>query len=112
MIQTFGAGDFLLTQGFHQPHLVITSIDEPGHDTRVEAYPNPATDFVHIRLQEPGYADFQYRLFDEQGRLVSNSKLDGIITEVRLKGKQAGVYFLVITKANQEVSTFKIVKNR
>lgn len=112
MTQTFGGADLLLTQGFHQPYMLVTSIGEPGHDIRVEAYPNPATDFVHIRLQEPDYADFKFRLFDEQGRQVSSNKLEGIITEVSLKGKQAGVYFLVITKTNQEVSIFKIIKNQ
>jgi len=113
MIETFAADDIVLTQGFHQPHLVVTSIDEiPGHDISIDAYPNPTTDFVNVRLHDDKYAEMEYSLFDEQGRLIRSSRLEGLITEVSLNEQQAGIYFLIITRGSEEIKTFKVVKNR
>jgi len=113
MVETFTADDIVLTQGFHQPHLIVTSIDEmPGHDISIDAYPNPTSDFINIRLHDDKYHDMEYNLFNEQGRLIRSGRLEGLITEISLNEQQNGVYFVIITTGREEVKTFKVVKNR
>ncbi len=113
MIETFDANDMILTQGFHQPHLIVTSVDEiPGHDICIDAYPNPTDNHVHIRLNDGEYADMHYSLFDSNGRLIGTRPLESLVTQVNLTQHEPGVFFLIITRSNEEIKTFKIVKNR
>ncbi len=113
MIETFEANDLILTQGFHQPHLIVTSVEElPGYEISIDAFPNPTSDLVNIRINDESFAGLQYKLFDSNGRLVDTNTLENSITKINLSDKQPGVFFLIVSKERKEIKTFKIVKNR
>ena len=110
--ETFQNDELILTQGFHQTDLVITSIDElPGLDFEISAYPNPASHHVNIGLKDGEYENLRYRLVDFQGREITNGDLEGTLTTVSFSGFRSGVYFLLISRGGQEIKSFKIVKN-
>ena len=44
-----GSG-FVLTQGFQQPGIKVISAETPHEGTGVDVYPNPATDFINVKL--------------------------------------------------------------
>ena len=51
VIETIAAVDNLITQGFQQPHLTITTVEEnPDLDFTITAYPNPAHGIVNLKV--------------------------------------------------------------
>ena len=52
----------------------------------------------------------QYLLFDGNGKLLSQKKVESYLTEVSLSQMQSGIYFIKIQAGTRELRTFKIVK--
>ena len=48
-VEIIGSSDFILTQGFQQPGMKISSEIKP-EGNGVEVYPNPATDYINIKF--------------------------------------------------------------
>ena len=99
----FMVGDILLTQGFHQGNLVVTSIRGPEPLIQLKAYPNPVLDILIIETEKP---DLGYRLVDINGSVLENGKIRSVPFELDLTGFPSGIYFLWI----EEYQTHKIIK--
>ncbi len=111
VIATFSAEDLILTQGFHQSGLIITTVEEVSDmGFGIAAYPNPATDFVTISLKELPSEATTFGLFDSSGRKLLSGELISREKTLSLGSMDSGVYFLRISKGNQHVKTFKILK--
>lgn len=51
VIETIAAVDNLITQGFQQPHLTITTVEEiPGLDFTITAYPNLSHGIANLKV--------------------------------------------------------------
>ncbi len=108
---TFSAEDLILTQGFHQSALTITTVEEiPGMGFGIAAYPNPATDFVTISLKELPSEATTFGLYDFSGRKLLSGELVSREKTLSFGSMDSGVYFLRISRGSQHVKTFKIVK--
>jgi hypothetical protein len=59
----------------------------------IGVFPNPATDAVHVRIQQP-FASGSLRLFDSEGRVVLQQKLEKGTLEYRLElsNLASGIY--------------------
>src|SRR4030042_2117182 len=71
VIATLTNGNITLTQGFQQPRLsvtVIKSID--GLPFTIEVYPNPTDDLLLIKLDYDEARDFQYLMYDVNGKVL------------------------------------------
>jgi hypothetical protein len=97
-----------LTQGFQQATPNIITGIETLDDVLVNIYPNPTTDYIHVKQDEPKYLDYQ--LFDLNGVMVKNDKLVGLETKVSLAEYLPSVYILKIINDNAECKTFQIIK--
>ena len=112
VIETVLDGNNILTQGFHQTNLSVTSVDElkfPGLTLKV--YPNP-TDYI-LYIQTEGRTDvkLQFALFDANGKILFNKKVTENREEVNMKRYAAGNYVLKITIADEApIQEFKIIK--
>ena len=52
MIDTYSAGGTIVTQGFHQTQLTVTSIDESNpFSLNVNVFPNPTSQFLNIGVE-------------------------------------------------------------
>ena len=114
-----------VAEGVQQPWeiSVVTGIPEAeGIDLILSAFPNPATDFLILRVENYDYQNLSYQLFDVNGRLIVNKQLESNQVRIDMTGLVYGVYFLRvyskdvtdrtgISRPPQEVKTFKIVKN-
>ena len=103
--ETISSTSTKITQGFHQNHLEIVSIEEHkefGYEIKV--YPNPSTDFINVELtfigkfSTTGNTEFKIMLIDNLGKIlmseVIKNKLEYMIP---MQDYAAGQYILKIT---------------
>lgn len=111
VIETYSSADMIVTQGFQQPVIVVSTMtEEPGLEFQVTAYPNPTSAHVNISTELWEGENLMYRVYDMQGRFVIRNKLLGSQTRVAFDDLQPGTYFLKITRDEKPVKTFKIMK--
>jgi len=111
VIETFTGGNNILTQGFQQTNLTVTAIDElTGLNFEISAFPNPATDIVKLRIGKESFVGMQYRIYDMNGNLVMQNRLEGIETEIPFKDLSPAEYILKVNDNSKEVKSFKIAK--
>jgi hypothetical protein len=111
---TNSASSGTITQGVQQPFeiMIVTGI-EATNDIKLDwsAYPNPATGFVKLKLNNYNMENLIYQLFDMNGKLIRTRKVDGNETIIPMENIAPSTYFLRVTEDNKEVKTFKIIKN-
>jgi len=103
-----------VARGVQQPFeiSVITAIDEAkGITLQCSAYPNPTTEFIKLKLENYKTENLTYQLFDINGKLLENKKIDGNETRIVMYNLVPATYFLKVIQCNKEVKTFKIIKN-
>jgi len=108
-----------VAQGVQQPFeiSVVTAIDKAkGINLSVLAYPNPTTDYLTLRIEEFEISNLSYQLFDMNGKLLQNEKITSNQTSVFMSNLVPAIYFVKVVKTShdlsqQEVKTFKIIKN-
>ncbi len=114
-VQTYENGSNMLTEGFHQPELLITNIEEVNNlDMSVNIFPNPTSEFINIELSG-NRTNMTAQLFDMNGKEVSRVKVDAyqMETGINVSKLAVGGYLLRLTEVNgQYVSTHQIQKGR
>jgi hypothetical protein len=109
-----GAG-FFLTQGFQQPGMKYKA-EAPHEGTGVDVYPNPATQFINIKLFGDGARKFTIEMINLSGTIVSTMTLDFItqyyyIQQIDVTRLSNGFYFVRITSDDSKIMrVFKIEK--
>jgi hypothetical protein len=103
-----------VTQGVQQPYeiSVITGI-EAAKDISLEmvVYPNPAQDFVKLTIKNYEAQNLKYQLYDINGSLIKDNKVEGNETSISMQNLLPSVYFLKVTDNNKVIKNFKIIKN-
>ena len=113
-IQTGTSGS--VSEGVHQPWeiSVVTGILEAkGIDLILSAFPNPATDFLILRVENYDYQNLSYQLFDVNGKLLKERRVTGSEITISMTNLAAAVYILKVIRTSpsyQEVKTFRIIK--
>ncbi|MBK7133180.1 MAG: T9SS type A sorting domain-containing protein [Bacteroidales bacterium] len=111
IIPTFKNGNLILTHGFQQ-QLIITSVEENIDIlVNIKVFPNPASDNLNIRFEEPIDGEVVITIIDSQGRLIKTETIEATTTEkqISLQELGGGVYFLRMTKGKL-VNVYKVVK--
>jgi hypothetical protein len=102
-------------QGVQQPYEIFASaIHENPVSFSFSTYPNPTSDFITLTLDENttlALESMNYELFDVQGKLIKNDKIIDFKTTIDFKEFVPGTYYLRISQNNNELQSFKIVKN-
>ncbi|TXB66995.1 T9SS type A sorting domain-containing protein [Vicingus serpentipes] len=107
--ETVSDGTNDLTQGFHQTNLTITLVEDLDLDFSVEVYPNPATDFINLSLEN--YNGFTLHLFDVTGKILNQSTLKSPKTSVNVSEYPKGMYLLTLTnQKDKKIKTYQIIK--
>lgn len=103
-----------VAQGVQQPYeiSVVTGIEEAlGISLEIMVYPNPATDFVKLKIENYEVQNLKYQLYDINGSLLQDNKIVGNETNIVMSYYMSATYFLKVTDNNKVVKTFKIIKN-
>jgi hypothetical protein len=115
-----------VSQGVQQPFeiSVVTGIEEAKDiNLSVSAYPNPTTDYLVLKVENYDNGNLSYQLFDMQGKLLENKKIEGNETSIVMSNLVPATYFVKVyavgrndrtgvTEGNKEVKTFKIIKTQ
>lgn len=100
-----------VSQGVQQPYeiSIVLELEEAiGINLNLYAYPNPTIDFITLKVD---YDEMSYEIFDINGRLLANKKVQGNETNIQVGNFTAATYFLKVFQNNKQVKTFKIIKN-
>lgn len=112
-VQTYDNGTNILTEGFHQPELLVTSIEEVSElNMSVNIFPNPSTEFINIEFMG-NKTDMLVELFDMHGKIVRQIDVRAFQMEtgINVADIAAGGYLLRLTEENGKyVSTHQIQK--
>ena len=103
-----------VAEGVQQPYEIstITAIEvADGINLFIEAYPNPASDYLTLRIDEYDISNLSFQLFDINGRLLQNDKITNRVTRIIMSNLVPATYFVKIIQSNIEIKTFKIIKN-
>lgn len=101
-------------QGVQQPYEIseVTGVyDTKEYDLSISVYPNPTTDFLILKVERDYVENLSYQLFDVNGKLIENKKIEGNETSIPTSNFEPAIYFLQVTEGNKEVKKFKIIKN-
>ena len=103
-----------LVQGVQQP-FEFQTLSTPALLTvqlTAVTYPNPTTDFVLLKILDTALENLQYTLFDLNGKTIVSKKINSFSTKITMKNFATGMYLLKLTKNNQPLKTFKIIKKQ
>jgi hypothetical protein len=103
-----------LVQGIQQP-FEFQTLSTPALLTvqlTAVTYPNPTTEFVLLKISDTALENLQYTLFDLNGKTIDSKKINSFSTKITMKNFATGMYLLKLTKNNQPLKTFKIIKKQ
>jgi len=110
-IPTLNAGTHVLTQGFHQTLLTITSVSEwTPDDFAINVYPNPVMTALSIQLGKTPDQPLPWTLTDMGGKTVMTDRLTSTLSQYEVSSLASGVYFIQIALSPGDFRTWKIVK--
>lgn len=110
--ETLAQNNFILTQGFQQPNIIITntSVDEK-QIKNISVYPNPFNDVITLETSET-HNNLIFELINLKGQKVLKGELlaNEKTTTINSSDLNSGVYFLNIIDKNNISKQYKIVK--
>jgi len=108
--------DVTVNAGVQQPLEFFIIKEENGNETGFEisatAYPNPASEYLNLRIDAGKIEDLSYKIYDEQGRLVKQQNIVNKETTISLKELINSLYFLKVYKSIFVMQSFKIIKSK
>lgn len=109
MTETLTNGTEILTQGFQQSNLTVSSIFELEQlNITVKVAPNPTPDIITLYIDN--YQGINYQLFDFNGKLLTQSDVFSKETKINFSHLAYAAYFLKIMKGSQMIKSFQIIK--
>lgn len=112
VIDTYDNGTNILTQGFHQTQLTVTSVEESLSDVRMNMYPNPTSEFLNIELGN-NENDINLQLFDMSGKLVHKDVINAYDTKyvLPMQSVATGNYLVQMQSVDGKMNTtHKVMK--
>jgi hypothetical protein len=105
VVQTVANGTNMLTQGFHQGDLTVTTlIEEQAVDYSVSVHPNPVNTQLTIETDK---TDIPYQVMDVNGKVLKTGTIERNTVTINFTGMPKGTYFLQL----DNMETHKIIKN-
>ncbi len=101
----------LLGQGVQQPYQISTEILVPDLPLSISVYPNPATEWLILSVENFNNEPLSFQFYDILGKLITRQDITAPQTELQLAFLPSAPYLLVVSQAGQRLQTFKIVKN-
>ena len=101
-----------VAQGVQQPYEinVVSGINDIYGIDLLSVYPNPASNFLKLKIANNELSAFYYQLCNIGGLIISTAKVTGIETTINMADKIPATYFLRVFANDKEIKTFKIIK--
>ena len=100
-------------QGVQQPYeIYVTSVNDIKDVSLIcSTYPNPTSNILTLVVKNSEIKDCLYQLWDINGKQILNNTIENAETQIPMNMLLAGIYFLKVYNKNEEIKTFKIIKN-
>lgn len=101
----------ILTHGFQQ-QLIVTTVEENLEIlVNVTVYPNPVSEILNIRFEEPLDGEVDLVLLTQDGKLVKNDIIEATTFEkqISMQDLPSGIYFLKLIKGKLS-NVYKVVR--
>jgi|AntRauMFilla1563_2_1112583.scaffolds.fasta_scaffold08693_3 hypothetical protein len=120
---TYSVGEIILdfkpstagsvSEGIIQPQEIFSALntDYNAISLQYKVYPNPTSDFLQLTLDNT-LDNLRYELIDISGRIISKKTIRSKKTIINLKNISVGFYFLKLTRNNQLIKNFKLIKQK
>ncbi len=102
-----------VAEGVQQPFeiSVVIGIEEAnGISLQCSVYPNPATDFLILKVDNFNLSAMMFQLYDSGGKNIKAGNIESNETTISMNDLVSGTYFLKVNQSNQEIKIFKIIK--
>ena len=99
-----------LTQGFHQSYISIVSVEDHDFDVDISIFPNPAVDFLNVKISDVNKAN-KLSMYDVSGKLLSQQQIYNNEFKISFSRVSTGNYILVFTKDDNKIKTIKVHKS-
>ena len=110
VIETYSNGNDILTQGFHQTKLMVTPVFSIIENNFINVFPNPTKELVYIQFNEILDFGVAAELHTLEGKLLKTFELIDQLTPCDVRSLPNGSYLLKISKNNEWIQSFKIIK--
>ncbi|NNC50527.1 MAG: T9SS type A sorting domain-containing protein [Flaviramulus sp.] len=113
LVYTTNSGSGTVTQGVQQSFEVLTLSSPELTTVNISAvtYPNPTSDYIILNISDSTLSNLSYNLYDVSGKLISNGNITNSETLIKMLSLDSAVYLLKVNQNNQELKSFKIIKN-
>lgn len=111
---TFLRANGSVIQGVQQPFeiSIVTGVEATKEITlNCIVYPNPTRSIIKLSIESFDFEKISYQLFDINGILIQDKKVENKETEISMENLVPSTYFLRVIKDKKEVKTFKVIKN-
>ncbi|NPA35753.1 MAG: T9SS type A sorting domain-containing protein [Chlorobi bacterium] len=110
---TIISSDGVVNEGVQQPveMFVSTGDAKPEITLNISVFPNPANEFLILKVESNRINDMYYRLFDIKGTLLKTKKITNTETTINISMLNPSVYFLKVLHDDGEEKIFKIIKH-
>ena len=102
-----------VSQGVQHAFEISTlSLEENALNLSLSAYPNPTQELLNLRVGNYKQEKLSYKLFDFQGKVISEASMLSEETTIDMKQLPVASYFVEVHNEGKKVQTFKIIKNQ
>ncbi|MDX9848104.1 MAG: T9SS type A sorting domain-containing protein [Tenuifilaceae bacterium] len=109
-IHTLKSGENIITQGFQQTRLAVTSVKEISELTvLITAYPNPTSDHVYLKVEDEA-ENLHFEVYNTTGKLLRRGRIETNPVQIPFNDQSSAVYFIRVLQGNIPVKTFRVVK--
>lgn len=109
---TITHSDGMVQQGIQQPYeIYILSNENQVLAAEINVYPNPATDYLRLNIENYQGQSYQYKLYNAAGSMIEGNVIKNSTTRINFSDLISGTYLLQIIYQQDQVQTFKIIKN-
>ncbi len=77
----------------------------------ISVYPNPTSNFLHFDLAKQINGNVTITLFDFSGKLIKKQEVNAMQQTLDLSDLECAMYFLIVKENEQQVATYKVIKN-
>jgi hypothetical protein len=109
----FSGSNGSVIQGVQQPYEISVVTGEKEADGIIldfRLYPNPASDMIMLKVANYPIDNLKYNLYDINGTLVGNGKVDSEQTSIPLARLPVSTYMLKLIDNQKQIKIFKIIK--
>jgi hypothetical protein len=101
-----------VTQGVQQSIELLTLSNPELNTVNLTAvtYPNPTSDYIMLKISDNALNNLSYKLIDVNGKAIANGSVSDTDTRIAMQSLALGMYILKVNQNNQELKTFKIIK--